>query len=216
LRRTDANHLIGVDEVGRGCLAGPVLACAFLAPRRLPACLAEVRDSKLLAPDRRRRIFRKLRERNRCFALARASPEEIDRLNILQATLLAMRRAVQRLLDTGCCRVDAGRRPESRIHSPASLLVVVDGNRAIPNLDVDQIPVVGADRKSFAVACASVVAKVARDRWMSLLDRRYPGYGLALNKGYGTTQHVQALDRLGPSPIHRRSFEPVRQMQLCL
>lgn len=194
---------MGVDEVGRGCLAGPVVACAALSPESFPPALAGVRDSKLLAPAARLRLAKSLRPSGVPFALGWASPEEIDSVNILQATFLAMRRALARL------RARAGT-------DLSSALIVVDGNLLIPGLASPQKTLIGGDGKSFAIACASVAAKAARDRWMRGLDRRHPDYGWAGNKGYGTADHLEALSRLGPSPLHRRSFAPVRQIPLPL
>lgn len=181
--------LIGVDEAGRGPLAGPVVAAAVLMGPEIPRGLSAVRDSKLLTAAAREKLCETLRTKVR-FAISWAHPREIERLNIFQATMLCMRRAVARL-----CTPPA--------------LVIVDGNLAIPQLPQPQLTVVDGDRRSFAVGCASVIAKVARDRWMERLDRRYPGYGFARHKGYGTKDHLDALNRLGPSEVHRRSFAPV-------
>ncbi|MDE2038701.1 MAG: ribonuclease HII [Elusimicrobia bacterium] len=188
-RELGVSELIGVDEAGRGPLAGPVVVAAvLLGPQPCPE-LKGVRDSKVLTAARREALFEPIRRRAQV-AVAWAQPNAIDRLNILAATLWAMRRAVLRLGSTA--------------------LVLVDGNRRIPELAQPQRTVVGADAKSLAVACASIVAKVARDRWMRSLDRRYPGYGLARHKGYPTREHRRTLFELGPSPSHRLSFAPVR------
>ena len=193
IRRTLAvTEIIGVDEAGRGPLAGPVVAAAVrLGPRPHPS-LTPVRDSKLLSPAKRAVLFERIREAALGVSVGWAHPREIEATDILEATLSAMRRAVLRL------------RPEA--------LVLVDGPRPIPGLGRRQLAVVDGDARSLAVACASVVAKVVRDRWMERLDRRYPGYGLALHKGYGTAAHEEALVRLGPSPAHRRTFAPVRRL----
>lgn len=191
-RSRGVSELIGVDEAGRGPLAGPVLVAAVMLG---PEGLAEfegVRDSKLLSARRREFFYERIRGKAGAVALAWAHPREIERGNILLATLSAMRRAALRI--------------------PSPGLVLVDGNRPIPDFPRPQLPIVGGDRLSLAVACASVVAKVVRDRWMAALDRRYPGYGLARHKGYGTAEHQQALMRLGPCPVHRRTFAPVRQL----
>jgi ribonuclease HII len=129
--------------------------------------------------------------------VAWAHPREIEARNILAATLAAMRRAAWRAADG----VSSG-----------DCLVVVDGNRRVTGLTLPQVEVVGGDRLSLSVSCASIVAKVVRDRWMLRLDRRYPGYGLARHKGYGTAAHREALGRLGPAAVHRRTFRPVSQM----
>lgn len=191
LRRTrGASLLAGVDEAGRGPLAGPVVVAAVLLGPGPHRALAGVRDSKILTAARREALFPVIAASARALSLAWAHPAAIDRHNILRATLLAMRRAVQRL--------------------PEADLVLVDGPRRIPDLPREQQTIVDGDRLSLAVACASVVAKVVRDRWMRRLDRLHPGYGFSLHKGYGTVRHLEALRRLGPSPIHRRSFSPVR------
>lgn len=181
--------LAGVDEAGRGPLAGPVLAAAvILDPARPPPGLA---DSKRLSPDRRKALVAQIEATALAWSLGRAEVEEIDTLNILQATLLAMARAVAAL-------------------DPRPQRVLVDGNRC-PELDCPVQAVVGGDATVAAISAASILAKVVRDREMDALDRIYPGYGLARHKGYGTAAHLEALDRLGPSPVHRRSFAPVRE-----
>lgn len=179
----------GVDEVGRGPLAGPVVAAAvILDPADIPAGLA---DSKLLAPARRQLLARAIRERALAWALGRAEPEEIDQLNILQASLLAMQRAVRAL-------------------APAPGQVLVDG-RHCPVVSMPARAIVGGDASVACISAASILAKVSRDAEMQLLDGRYPGYGFAANKGYGTAEHRRALETLGACPVHRRSFAPVRR-----
>jgi ribonuclease HII len=180
----------GVDEVGRGPLAGPVVAAAvILDPNRPVSGLA---DSKALSPRRREALAMVIRDASLAWALGRAEVEEIDHINILQATLLAMRRAVAALHI----------RPQ---------LALVDGNRC-PGLPCETEAVVGGDRIVAVISAASILAKVARDEEMVRLDEQYPGYGLAAHKGYPTRAHVDALQRLGVSPIHRRSFGPVRRL----
>lgn len=191
-------RLIGVDEAGRGPWAGPVVTAAVLLGPDVPRALAPARDSKLLPPAKREALYEVIRAQAKV-AVAWAHPREIEGTNILQATLLAMRRAVGRLP-----RAEDG------------VLVLVDGNRPIPRLELDQLTIEGGDRFSLAIACASIVAKVVRDRWMARLDRRYPGYGLALHKGYGTEVHFEALWRLGPCPAHRRTYIPVAEYQAAL
>lgn len=189
-RARGVSLLAGVDEAGRGPLAGPlVVAAVLLGPGAHPA-LCGVRDSKLLSAARREALFPVIAASARAYSLAWAHPATIDHDNVLAATLCAMRRAVLRLPECG--------------------LVLVDGPHSIPGLGRKQMAIVGADRLSLAVACASVLAKVVRDRWMRRLDRVYPGYGFARHKGYGTAHHLEALRRLGPSPAHRRSFSPIR------
>lgn len=184
-------HLVvGVDEAGRGPLAGPVMAAAVILDPRVP--IVGLADSKKLSQSRREALELEVREKALHWALGRAEVAEIDGLNILQASLLAMRRAVESL----------GVSPE---------LALVDGNRA-PALACSVRTVVGGDATEPAISAASILAKVARDREMLELEARYPGYGFARHKGYPTSVHLEALVRLGPSPVHRRSFGPVRRL----
>jgi len=178
----------GVDEAGRGPLAGPVVAAAVI----LPACfdLPGLDDSKKLTAAHRERLFDGIR-RQATVGLGIADAAEIDVLNILQATLKAMRLAVQRL------------------RLPADYLLV-DGITPVP-LPLPQKTLKQGDARSSSVAAASIVAKVVRDRMMVAYDRRYPGYGLAGHKGYGSAEHLAAIARLGPSPLHRRTFRGVRE-----
>ena len=182
--------LAGVDEAGRGPLAGPVIAAAVvLDPRRQIEGLA---DSKKLSPQRRQRLAKTIERGAMAWALGRAEVEEIDRINILKASLLAMKRAVQAL--------------------PIALeQVLVDGNHC-PDLNCRVEAVIKGDSRVPAISAASILAKVARDREMVALDRRFPGYGLAQHKGYPTRAHILALEALGPSIIHRRSFGPVKKL----
>ena len=186
---TSAPGVAGVDEAGRGPLAGPVTAAAVMLDPTRP--IAGLADSKRLTAARREALETEIQTRALAWAVATASPAEIDTLNILQASLLAMRRAVMAL----------GRVPE---------LALVDGNRC-PTLDCPVQAIVGGDGKVAAIAAASILAKVARDREMVRLDDLYPGYGLAIHKGYPTADHLTALRALGPCAIHRRSFRPVRE-----
>lgn len=181
--------LAGVDEVGRGPLAGAVFAAAVILDPARP--IEGLADSKKLTAKRREELFELICERATCWAIAKASVAEIERLNILHASMLAMKRAVQTLAV----------QPEH---------VLVDGNR-LPRWRYTAEAVVQGDDRVPAIAAASILAKVARDREMVKLDRRYPGYGLAEHKGYGTPLHLAALARLGPCKIHRRGFAPVRQ-----
>ena len=180
----------GVDEVGRGPLAGPVVAAAVILDPERP--IEGLADSKKLSEKRRDALDPVIRERALCWALGRAEPEEIDRINILQASLLAMQRAVAALAI----------RPG---------LALVDGNKA-PQLPCPVRTIVGGDASEPAISAASIIAKVRRDREMAELDARYPGYGLAKHKGYPTRQHLEALQLLGVSEIHRRSFGPVKRL----
>jgi ribonuclease HII len=184
-------HVAGIDEVGRGCLAGPVTAAAvILPPDWKPIGL---RDSKLLKPEDRRRMAAEIREHAVAWSIAFVGPELIDRINILQATLLASTLAAARLpIRPDALLLDAVSLPEVRLH---------------------QRVLVSADRLCASVAAASVIAKVARDRLMEEYDVLYPGYGLAGNKGYAAPDHRAGLELLGLSPIHRLSFAPCRDRQ---
>ena len=174
----------GIDEAGRGPLAGPVVAAAvILAPgTEFPG----VNDSKKLTEKKREALFDYIKENALAYGIGRASEQEIDEINILQATFLAMRRAVEAL-------------PVSADYA------LVDGNR-IQGLDIPAECVIGGDGKVLSIAAASILAKVTRDRLMRELDAQYPQYGFAKNKGYGTAQHIAALKEYGPCPAHRRSF----------
>ncbi|HHH43919.1 MAG TPA: ribonuclease HII [Gammaproteobacteria bacterium] len=181
--------LAGVDEVGRGPLAGPVVAAAVILDPQRP--LEGLRDSKKLTARRREILAVQIREQALAWALGRAEVHEIDRINILQASLLAMQRAVAGL-------------------ALAPELVLVDGNRC-PALDYPSQAVVRGDSLVPAISAASIIAKVSRDQEMVELDRRYPGYGLAQHKGYPSKAHLEALQTLGVTPVHRRSYAPVRR-----
>ncbi|MEN9722661.1 MAG: ribonuclease [Pseudomonadota bacterium] len=195
--------VIGVDEVGRGCLAGPVMAGAFVlpwaSPEELPDWAHQIKDSKLLTPRVRAQLAPQLREATSHWAVGEASVEEIDRLNILQAVELAMKRAVESVLQTLSSQAS-----EQRVH------VLVDGNRVPLAFRGKATAIVGGDRRCLSIACASILAKVERDQLLDSLDHRYPGYGLAVHKGYGTPAHLRALQELRPTVIHRHSFAPVR------
>lgn len=192
LRAAGADLVAGVDEVGRGPLAGPVVAAAVvLDPARIPAGLD---DSKRLTARARGRLALRLAE-SALVGIGEASVEEIDAINILQATWLAMRRAVAAL-------------PVAPDH------LLVDGNRLPPNLLCAATPVTGGDGLSLSIAAASVAAKVWRDRIMVALAQQHPGYGWETNMGYGSERHIAALHSLGITPCHRRSFAPVRNI-LC-
>ena len=184
--------MAGVDEAGRGPLAGPVVAAAvILNPRRRIAGLA---DSKTLTALRRERLYDEILDKALCCSIAQATVEEIDRLNILQATLLAMQRAV------------AGLRL-----APAKVLV--DGNR-LPTLSVLAEAIVDGDAKVASISAASILAKVHRDRWCAQIDADWPQYGFAAHKGYGTAAHLAALREHGACEHHRRSFAPVAAVLL--
>lgn len=186
LRRFGFAHVAGVDEVGRGCLAGPVMAAAvILDPARHIAGLA---DSKTLTRLQRERLHDQVLARASAWAVAAIAPDEIDRIKIQQATLRAMQRAVLSL-------------------SPLPDMVLVDAFR-IPGLPMAQHSVIGGDRRAAAIAAASIVAKVVRDRYMDRLEADDPRYGFGRHKGYGTADHLAAVARYGYSAAHRRSFRP--------
>jgi ribonuclease HII len=182
--------LCGVDEVGRGPLAGNVVAaCVLIDPLSRP--ILGLNDSKKLTAAKREALAPRIREEALAFAIGEATVEEIDTLNILQASLLAMRRAIGSL--------PVGTDPA---------LVLVDGNQKIPGLKLAQRTVVGGDGLSASIAAASILAKVARDSALNEADRLYPQYGFARHKGYGTAEHCAALRAHGPCPLHRRTFAP--------
>ena len=194
--RTSIGPLIaGVDEVGRGPLAGPVVACAVVMPPTARP-IAGVADSKCLPAAERERLALLIRRRALAVGVGAASVREIDRLNIYHATVLAMRRALARL----------------GLHAQH---VLVDG-KPLRTLGVPHTAIVGGDARCYSIACASIVAKVTRDRLMSALARRYPAYAWTSNAGYGTAEHRRGLDAAGLTPHHRRSFAPVQQLMLDL
>jgi len=184
----------GTDEAGRGCLAGPVAAGAVVLPPvvdlfALP-WLRDVTDSKALSPEKRERLEPLIKDWVLCWSVAHATAAEIDRINIHHASQLAMQRAIEGL-------------------SASPSHVLVDGKFALAMLRCPSTPVVKGDLRCLSIACASILAKVWRDRLMAELDARYPGYGLAVHKGYPVPAHVRALRSLGPTPEHRMSFGPV-------
>ena len=185
----EQGHLLvaGIDEAGRGPLAGPVMAAACVLPVKFD--LPGLNDSKQLTANQRQQLFDRIKEQALDYAVAGAEPAEIDRLNILQATKLAMRRAVEGL--------------RQRPH-----YLLIDGMQLV-DVPVAQTGIIGGDALSASIAAASILAKVTRDRLMSELHTLYPVYGFGQNKGYGTKEHMLALQRCGPSPIHRLSFAPV-------
>lgn len=183
-------RVAGVDEAGRGPLAGPVIAGAVILDPSRP--IDGLRDSKRLTARRREHLYEEISERALAWAVGRAEVDEIDLINILQASLLAMQRAVQALM-------------------PAPEHVLVDGN-CCPVFACPAQAIVKGDDKVAAISAASVMAKVTRDREMVAMDRVYPGYGLAQHKGYPSKAHMDALETLGITPIHRRSYAPVRRI----
>ena len=192
------DRIAGIDEAGRGCLAGPVVAAAVILPPH--ATLPGLTDSKKLTARQRTLLVRIIKAQAVSWALGFSWPREIERVNILQATLLAMSRAQNAL--------------------PVSpLLVLVDGNQAFSS-SIPQQTIVGGDALCPCISAASILAKTFRDALMSGLDQRYPGYGLSQHKGYGTRKHMDAVQRLGPCPAHRMTFRGVRpepmERQLCV
>lgn len=182
--------IAGVDEVGRGPLAGPVVTAAVILPEHFE--LPRLTDSKKLTKARRETLYDQICVQAVCFAFGEASREEIDRLNILYATLLAMRRAITNL----------SLKPDH---------VKIDGNR-LPDLPISAEAIVGGDGLVAEISAASILAKVSRDRHMKKLSEKYPYYGWETNSGYPTKQHIQALEQHGVTPHHRRSFAPVKKL----
>lgn len=185
-----AGRVAGVDEAGRGPLAGPVVAGAVILDLENP--VAGLKDSKCLTASRRERLFDEIKEKALAWSVAYASVDEIDSINILQASMLAMRRAVDALL-------------------PTAEYALIDGNRC-PELSCPARAIIKGDSRVAAISAASILAKVTRDREMQSLDAKYPGYGLAQHKGYPVRAHIEALEMLGASPVHRRSYAPVRKL----
>lgn len=186
----DSRLVAGVDEVGRGPLAGPVVTAAVILDPEHP--IDGLMDSKKLTESRREKLAAIIKENCLAWSIGRAEVEEIDEINILQATMLAMQRAVAAL-------------------SPAPDHVLIDGNRC-PDLPCSAEAIIKGDGLIPAISAASIIAKVTRDREMVEMDALYPGYGLAGHKGYPTKKHMDALLELGVTPIHRRSFAPVRRV----
>ena len=186
-------YIAGVDEVGRGALAGPVVAAAVILPCRFKAAwLRHVNDSKLLTPDKREYLFDHIQEAAISTGVGIVSHRIIDTRNIVRATRMAMKRAIAQL-------------------SPAADTLLIDF-LSLPEVPIPQKGIVNGDGLCFSIACASIIAKVTRDHLMIEMDAVYPGYKLGKHKGYCTEEHVAHLNRLGPSPIHRRSFHPVKEM----
>lgn len=179
------DFICGVDEAGRGPLAGPVVAAAVILPKGLVIPYAN--DSKKLTERRRELLYPEIMEKALAVGVGVVSPERIDEINILQATFEAMRQAV------GTLTV----RPD---------FVIVDGDKRIPDLEIPQLSLIKGDARSMSVACASIIAKVTRDHMMVEYDTLYPAYGFASHKGYGSAAHIQVIREIGPCPIHRRSF----------
>ncbi|MBU2025610.1 MAG: ribonuclease HII [Patescibacteria group bacterium] len=188
----------GVDEAGRGPLAGPVMAAIVIMEQKDLKLLSktEIKDSKKLTPKKREKLFT-LITRNFPFGVGLASPQTIDRLNILGATFLAMKRSISDLKIK---------------HKLSPQIIIIDGNQIIPNLSIAQKNLPRADELIPLVSAASIIAKVSRDRLITQMAELYPQYGFELHKGYGTKKHLENLKKFGPCPIHRKSFGPVKKM----
>ena len=192
LWRQGHRHVAGVDEVGVGPLAGPVVAAAVVFPAEVR--ISGVDDSKKLTAATRERLGEEIRARAIAVGVGVVSVEDVDRLNVYRAALEAMRLAV------------------TALHVPLDYLLV--DARTVPGISVPQLPIVKGDARSFSIAAASIIAKVTRDALMVELAARYPEYGFADHMGYGTRAHLEAIERYGPCPAHRRSFAPIRQPML--
>lgn len=184
----EANRIAGIDEVGRGPFAGPVMAAAVVLPA--DARILHINDSKKLSPKRREELFEEIQREALGIGIGKVEAERIDEINILQATYEAMREAVEQL--------------EREMGKPPGLLLV--DAVTIPEIPIRQVALIKGDARSQSIAAASIIAKVTRDRLMVEYDRMYPGYHFSSHKGYGTAAHIAALKKLGPCPIHRRSF----------
>lgn len=185
----------GLDEVGRGPLAGPVVAaCVIIGPDFSldSEDLEMVKDSKALSAKKRQELFKIIKEKADAVEIGIVDSEVIDKINILQASFLAMRRALKK------CSL-----------TPDYLLV--DGRFKLPKVNVEQTAIIGGDNKVWSIAAASIIAKVSRDYIMEQYEEKYPGYGFLKHKGYGTKAHIQSIVDLGPCPIHRRSFAPIKK-----
>lgn len=217
LFKSGYRYVIAVDEVGMGCLAGPVVVCAVAMTNQFYSKahkkLNGVRDSKLLQAKQREEYAKRLMaEKDIKFQVTYAYPKTIDRLNIYNAARLAMKKSIDKL--SGSCpssprwysiNFRANGVP-SRVTPSVKSIVLVDGKTKINGLKIEQIPIVKGDRKVFAIACASIIAKVFRDKMMTKYAKKYPGYGFEKHKGYGTKYHRAKLTVFGPCDIHRRSF----------
>ena len=181
-------HICGIDEVGRGPLAGPVVACAVVLPKDVT--ILYLNDSKKLSEKKRELLYDEIMEKAVAVGIGAVGPARIDEINILQATYEAMRMAIEDL--TG----KLGKKPDLLLNDAVT----------IPEVDIPQVPIIKGDAKSVSIAAASVIAKVTRDRLMEEYDQVLAGYGFADNKGYGSAAHIAALRKLGPTPIHRRTF----------
>lgn len=184
LYEADYPMICGIDEVGRGPLAGPVCAAAVILPKDCK--IFYINDSKKLSESRREMLYEEIMEKAIAVGIGMASPQQIDEVNILQATYIAMREAINEL--------------------PVCPDILLNDAVTIPEVAIKQVPIIKGDAKSVSIGAASIIAKVTRDRLMKEYDQIMPEYGFAQNKGYGTKEHIEALKQYGPSPIHRRSF----------
>lgn len=200
LLRQGYGYVIGVDEAGRGPLCGPVAAAACILPKDCEILF--LNDSKKLSEKKRELLFDEIREKALAYGIGLAEPARIDEINILNATFEAMRSAVDQCRQMLMEKLQERDIPEA----DPSVIVLVDGNKEIPGLPLPEESIIKGDANSLSIAAASILAKVTRDRMMYEYDRLYPGYGFGKNKGYGTKEHVEALRRLGKTPIHRMSF----------
>jgi len=201
LFKSGYRYVFGVDEVGMGCLAGPVVVCAVGVTRdfykKSHPALRGLRESKLLSAVQRDKFaWELLKEKDLVYAISSVSPKAIDKINIYQASRFAMRSALRKI----------------KSQPGIKNIILIDGNKKIPGIREEQMPIVKGDRKVFAIACASIIAKVYRDKMMVRYSKKYPNYGFEKHKGYGTKYHQAQLIALGPCEIHRRSFAPVRNL----
>ena len=183
--------LMGVDEVGRGPLAGSVVAAAVVLPYPLPSCLERLNDSKKLTEQKRNALYQPIRDVALTYGIGEVGPEQVDRLNIFQATFEAMRIAISNA---------------AQHFSQSTDLLLIDGKHTVPGIDMEQSALIKGDARSYAIAAASILAKVTRDRQMYVADQQFPQYGFGQHKGYGTLAHRRALTKHGPCALHRRSF----------
>jgi ribonuclease HII len=207
------SSIIAIDEVGMGCLAGPVVVCAVMLDKKFfqksHRNLDNVRDSKLLSAKQRETLAEELfHTPNFKYQICYCYPKTIDKLNIYQAARRAMKRSVSRITKQGL----RNKKTRDTKFVIRNTIVLVDGPHKITDLSFDQLAIVKGDRKVFAIACASIIAKVYRDKMMMKYAKKYPNYGFEKHKGYGTKYHVAQLIALGPTRIHRRSFTPVGKL----
>ena len=188
------SYICGIDEAGRGPLAGPVAAGAVILPKGLR--LLYLNDSKKVSPARREELFSEIREKAVSFHVGIVPAERIDEINILQADYEAMRIALQKTSDMLKAKGLTDKGPDLLLNDAVT----------IPDVEIEQIPIIKGDAKSVSIAAASIIAKETRDAMLMELDQQYPEYGFASHKGYGTPQHIQAIKEYGPLPVHRRSF----------